>query len=893
MVVLGRSQDRGAPGQANYLIYAALLCLGYILFYGWLLAKSDGFPYVMDNNESFSSLWHATNLYHFGLEKSFGLTDEAYGFAPEAHPYVYTHQGNFPRLFTLLLYAAGARTVEAQIVVTTFTVGLAALLLAFTFLSRLAGNRAFAALACALLFTDYVLVAQWQVVTYRVWHAFFVFAVFLCVDRLERERNLGGWLMLALTSACLFYFELIFAAFIAAAGLYVLFRNSKRPGTVVLAGTALGAGGFLSVFVLCAQIVLYMGWDNFLRDVGYTFGARNQSGDAGTALAVLREFMESNRIVFWYNLFDVSGMRNPFHLLASVTYYELQIHTPHLVLLLALPATICAAMVLSAGGGANVVWWPRDAAVRWAQVAAVRVLPHAFVAGHLLHRWWRGEFGWVQMVSLTLIGVLLCLVWLARGARGRRAPLAGLAVLAGVLPSLAEYLGWVQSSLGQLGPYVSAGVLAYVALAGLCLHAMTRVPAGAAAGPAHEPTGLVGLAFLGSTFVALLLVLFSPLGLGAWPMGGVLSFAWLAPSDLVFAALAATAVYLLVIHDRSAGGGTSGLLPQASSIPALRIAIAVNIAAVIVMPAHALLYHSHYQLLWREITNFIVPEPLTRLQVALALLLAHGVAQMGYQRLRSDPVGDVVRPVVLFLAAGYAAYAIVYFLSPGYVFTGYRFRLAPFSVFFTDVMIALGIYLVYRMVAAIAAWRGWRAPQRWGVAAGALIVLQWANNQAAYIAIMPPDRLGILKTLAQPPYKGASFVSNTYPAPFAAYTGQWAYIDQELAQAKIEERDGIRRLKTDDRYVWLADRDRNPAYRRPQYFICLMPQSLTAVLEQLRHAKGDGAGYAGCGRMGIVRYALAQRQDALPRAELIAIDTEGRRRFGYESWAILKLDWGP
>ena len=318
MVVLGTSPDRR---RAEYAIYAALLCLGYVLFYGWLLARSDGLPYVMDNNESFSSLWHATNLYHFGLERSFGLTDEAYGFAPEAHTYVYTHQGNFPRIFALVIYAAGARTVEAQIIVTTFTVGLAAVLFAFAFLARMTGSRPFAALACVLMFTDYVLVAQWQVVTYRVWHAFFVFSTFLCVDWFERGRNPRAFALLVLNGACLFYFELLFAACVtAAAGFYVLFRNWRKPGVAVLAGTALGIGLVIGVVTLCAQIVLYMGWDNFVKDATYTFSARNQFADAGTMERTLRSFMESNHIVFWYNLFDASGFRNPFHLVASLTY---------------------------------------------------------------------------------------------------------------------------------------------------------------------------------------------------------------------------------------------------------------------------------------------------------------------------------------------------------------------------------------------------------------------------------------------------------------------------------------------------------------------------------------------------------------------------------------------
>ena len=892
MVVLGRLRNRNAAGHANDLIYAALLCLGYLLFYGWLLARSDWFPYVMDNNESFSSLWHATNLYHFGLERTFGLTDEAYGLAPEAHPYVYTHQGNFPRLFALLLYAAGARTVEAQIVLTTFTVGLAALLLAFTFLSRLTGNRAFAALACAILFTDYVLVAQWQVVTYRVWHAFFAFAVFLCVDRLERDRSFGAWLLLAFTAACLFYFELIFAAFLAAAaGLYVLFRNTKRPGTVVLAGTALGAGGLLSVFVLCVQIVLYMGWDNFLRDVQYTFVARNLFSDDGNELADLGEFMVSNRIVFWYNFVDASAFRNPLSLLTSVTHYEMQIHSPHLVLLLVLPATICALMVAREGRATR--------AVRWSQDAAARLLPHVFVSAHLAHRWWLGDFGWAQVISLALIGALLYYVREAHGARGRHAPLAGLAVLVGILPSLVEYMiKLIRSDLGQMGPYVWMGALTYFALAGLCVLAVDRAAAGAPAGNVvvrqqTEPADAVGLAFFGSTFLVFLLVLWSPFGLGARPKGKLLSFAWATWTEVLLAAVVAVVVYLIVIRNRSAGRGAERLMPRESLLPGLQIAISVNLAATIVMVVNALLYNPDYELLGREITHFVLPEPLPRLLVVLAILLAHGVAQMGYARLRADPVRNVVMPVAVFLAAGYVAYAIVFFLSPGYVVSGYRDRLAPFTVFFTDVMVALGIYLIYRLAVSLAGWRGLQLPQRWGVAAGMLVMLQWANIQAAFITFMPPDRLGILKTLAQPPYRGASFVSNTYAAPIAAFTGKWAYFDHVLMQADIEVRDGVQRLKTSDRYLWLADRDRNPEYRRPQYFLCLSPHSLATVSHHLDLSKSNGAGDAGCGRLGIVRYALAGRSDILPRAELIAMDTAGRRNYGHESWAILKLDWGP
>ena len=101
----------------------ALLAALHLVLYGALLAWSGGVPYVFDNNESFSSLIHARNLYQFPLSDSMGLTDESFSPDPEAHPLVCTHQGNFPRAFAIVIYAAGARTIESQIVVTTMTVG--------------------------------------------------------------------------------------------------------------------------------------------------------------------------------------------------------------------------------------------------------------------------------------------------------------------------------------------------------------------------------------------------------------------------------------------------------------------------------------------------------------------------------------------------------------------------------------------------------------------------------------------------------------------------------------------------------------------------------------------------------------------------------------------------
>src|SRR5687768_5338062 len=102
---------RSPPFAQQLTPYAWFLLLAVVYFalYGAFLVYADFLPYVTDNNETFSSIVHAANIYHFGVAQTFGLTDEAYGLSAAAHPYVYTHQGNFPRFFALALYALGAR----------------------------------------------------------------------------------------------------------------------------------------------------------------------------------------------------------------------------------------------------------------------------------------------------------------------------------------------------------------------------------------------------------------------------------------------------------------------------------------------------------------------------------------------------------------------------------------------------------------------------------------------------------------------------------------------------------------------------------------------------------------------------------------------------------------
>ena len=282
-----------------------IVILSYALVLGWFLESTRGLPYVLDNNETFSSLVHATNMLRFGLRETLGLTDEAYGLEPAQHPYVYTHQGNFPRFYALLLYLLGARTAEAQIFVTTFTVGLAGLLFAYHYFSRVA-TPLFALAYCLLLMTDYLMQTQWLVNTWRTWHHFFLFSSLLCVHGLGRRGRLPRWLVATtvLNFAALAYFEVVFAAFVTVlATVYAALTLRRRPRRVLQACLLVVAGVVLGASVLTGQVIGYLGWDGFMQDVKLTFLARNADPtDARAFRSEVWSFVEEHHLVFWDNI---------------------------------------------------------------------------------------------------------------------------------------------------------------------------------------------------------------------------------------------------------------------------------------------------------------------------------------------------------------------------------------------------------------------------------------------------------------------------------------------------------------------------------------------------------------------------------------------------------------
>ena len=295
---------------------------------GWFLINSDLLPYVFDNNESFSAFIHGSNLYHFGLSESFGLTDEAYGPEQAAHPYVYTHQGNLPRLFAFLMYALGLKTVESQILISTFTVGLGSILLAWLFFFRLAG-RAVANFTVLLLMTEYILMTQWLWNSFKVWHGFLLFAMLVVIQSYASDQRQRWLWLLVVIASCVGYFDLLMGVFtFVVSAVFAIFtlRNNYKS-TLLRVLTVMIIGGLVSILIFLSQLIAYYGFAGLKQDLMLTFTSRNFADAQHSDQA--REFFRSHRIVFWEAWIDSSSVANLSAMVRGLFQYGLGVFTPY------------------------------------------------------------------------------------------------------------------------------------------------------------------------------------------------------------------------------------------------------------------------------------------------------------------------------------------------------------------------------------------------------------------------------------------------------------------------------------------------------------------------------------------------------------------------------------
>jgi hypothetical protein len=922
----------------QYLQCALILAFAYVLVFGWLLASTDFLPYVMDNNESFSSYWHAINLAQFDFFKSFGLTDEAYGFSAAAHPYVYTHQGNFPRLFNLLIYALGAHSIESQIAITTFTVGVAAIFMAYHFFSKIA-NPLCALVFCLLLITDYVLVAQWQVVTYRVWHMFFVFSSMLCVHRMVEGRRF--WTVLTVINfACLFYYEFVFVAFVAlASALYATFLCWRAPRKLLGFWTLQAVGGLMALSVLALQLYLYLGWDDLKMDAYLTFVARNHFQDSAELLQRMQAFFDSRNIVFWYNLEDGSRFRAIGYFLASLLFFEFQAHTPLLsTLCLTVLLALIAVLVFRAVSTAAYFAPPGEVGMalsRIRQLVLATPVSGALMltAIHLLHKYSRDDFGGLQHAQLAalLMAVVMCVsvVEFLIRFRGtdhsetlrKAVNLLGMAIFIFNIPGIYKHISSEPTLYDQYSTFFMGYIFIFLSFFVwiLWVHLtvgrtrslsfsnilLSKIGIGAA-------TAFSFLAFLGF-FVTLL---------GKNLILGIQDETrqWFEPASLEYfgIALIAAACVVALLHYLGRASAEDGQSQADAArdefVAKLKVTIVVILATLLIAGSWKL-YNPRYGLLWSEMAEAMLPGLLPYILATLIMMLLSAAVMAKTSTFRDLGVVPALKSFGLFLLAGFIAYIVVYTLSPGYVFSGYRFRQVPFTIFHTMTLLALPLYVLLAVgLSQLAAWRTRRTEPRAvvpgsisacrrgtiaGTLAGAgslvtlgIVLAYWFGVQFSYIKLMPPDQYSFLKRLSEPPYVGQSFVVNTYAAPVAAKTGAWTYLNANLMSpelAKVKDRYVV---PFDTTYLWFADKRVNPDYARPAFFLCVAAQSTSTMLEELRQRNGVGIGNDGCEKNQLVQLVRrGEGESVYPALELSAVDEEGLRKVGYERWAIIKLNW--
>ena len=583
-----------------------------------LLFKTDFIPYGTDNNETFSSILHARNMYLHGLTSFFGLTNETTSLAPAAQAYVYTHQGNFPRFYALLLYVLGARSPEAQIFITTFTVGLAGIVFAHLYMEKRA-NPLFAFIFCAVLVTDYLMSLQWIVNTWRVWHLFFFFSSLLLAHAYaSREKSCHRAFLIGIALftnfACLFYLELVFAAYVAIFfGLYLGFLLWREPKKLILGWTVAGLGGLSACAILVLQIVGYMGWQSFLTDFRFTFMSRNASPENLMAFKEsVQAFMREHNLVFWDNfIFGNTDFRRPIEFIKLFFYYSLLMQAPILMIVFLIAASGWIRIGLIAGD-ASIAQSRKLALTQWLNVRmhgenAAAVLVPLFVL-----------FECTIVVSSTSYGITGAEYFLVPTTR---VPF----LLVGVLVASAAVL-FAHSVYQKLGSSKLPGVVFALVLLGAVVIQFHIT--------ARPPISLPAFGFLLIT------------------VAGFAALFWLAvlryrPTNLQ---VCAAALFLILFS------GFSLIYPKMYDFPLTPVA------------------PNFFEKAWLDVTASLGGHTVWKIVIVASCLFAvltlFGV--FDFPNASTSYRLNAIAGMLPYAGLGFLAYTIVYMIAPGYIFTAYQ-----------------------------------------------------------------------------------------------------------------------------------------------------------------------------------------------------------------------------
>ena len=169
-----------------------------------------------------------------------------------------------------------------------------------------------------------------------------------------------------------------------------------------------------------------------------------------------------------------------------------------------------------------------------------------------------------------------------------------------------------------------------------------------------------------------------------------------------------------------------------------------------------------------------------------------------------------------------------------------------------------------------------------GILSVALFVIvmgEYVLTQKRIMDRLPPDHYAFLPLLGKAPFRHASFVVDNYAGPVTAYTDQWAYYDPLFPMGEINLDSNGFEVSRDVRHLWTRDQLENPAYNKPDYYLCMKSQN---PVNQIIVLNNKGLAF-GCG-MEPIAVRAAGGQDVLQH-QIIARDEIK------DSWMIIKLDW--
>ena len=170
-----------------------------------------------------------------------------------------------------------------------------------------------------------------------------------------------------------------------------------------------------------------------------------------------------------------------------------------------------------------------------------------------------------------------------------------------------------------------------------------------------------------------------------------------------------------------------------------------------------------------------------------------------------------------FFISLFLATLIIYILSPGYLWSGYISRAAPFLIFIKFLVYGFSLFFVYHIF--ITNLQSENFLKRYLVyVLSSTIMFTWLYSQYYLIDLNKFNNLSFLNVMDDDKYKGKIFVSNFYPASYSFISKSTGFQDDRLLERKIISNNGETYLTFDDKYLW--HKGDKKSYYKPDFLIC-------------------------------------------------------------------------